>query len=185
MPIFRYIHISQIDTRSRSPRGLEIDQAEWFQNLGPIRSNPLLVETCRLADNYVIASPPVNSSGDVYHYLAYLILCRAKKWYVPRVYIGYDDATTRMHATRCIELARQLGFTERVIAIPLDQNNGATHANVREKQLRDEMNERELKTINQKGVTTLLACAYRKYGYKHITAILQQGFLQFDLIHIN
>ncbi len=149
-----------------------------------IRSNPLLVETYRIATNYVISCPPVNSSGDIYHILAYLILCRAKSWYIPKTYLSYDNDITKSQAERGIRLARQLGFDARVHLIQLAQNNGATHSPSREKELSKYMKERGWSAINQKGTTALLACAYKKYGLAHITAILNRGFMTFAQAHL-
>ncbi|MCW5589846.1 MAG: hypothetical protein KIT27_09315 [Legionellales bacterium] len=62
----------------------------------------------------VISSVPLNSSGDVYHILAYLILASHKKYQIPTILLMYDCDTTKHQAQRSANFLRVLGFGEHV-----------------------------------------------------------------------
>ena len=61
--------------------------------------------------SFRVFSPPFASSGDCYHYLAFLAWRRSKGLPSASVSVGWHDASTRLHATRACEFATQLGFT--------------------------------------------------------------------------
>ena len=59
-----------------------------------------------------IFCPPVNSSGDVYHIAAYLILCRAMLKDVPQVVLFCDTDNTEKQARRGKSFLKALGFIQ-------------------------------------------------------------------------
>src|SRR5688572_14094217 len=59
-----------------------------------------------------IFCPPVNSSGDVYHIAAYLILCRTVHHIVPQVVLFCDTDNTATQAQRSKSFLRALGFAQ-------------------------------------------------------------------------
>ena len=140
-----------------------------------IHPNTLLHTDFQEDTRLTISAPAVNSSGDVYHIAAYIILCHHFNWPIPHVYIGYDRSTTEIQAQRIENFLKLIGFgpyTHRILT-PTDSN----YAIPRSSSIRKELFQKTIKHMDQKITTALLRQAFEIYGHKTISSILKKTFI--------
>lgn len=154
--------------------GSHIDPATFLRRQ-TLQRNPLLSPELALA-RIAIFSPAVNSSGDIYHIAAYLMLCRHFNWTVPKVYIGSDTPGTFAQAERGKALLTLLDFGGDCEIIRCN-DPGSFQASPRSAEMRKQLQARNVNSVDQKITTALLAMAYFLYGHAVITSILHQGFV--------
>lgn len=139
-------------------------------------------------DFCIIGCPPLDSGGDIYHILAYLMLAKENYNKLPVVLLTYDNDKNCKTAMSCERFAKLLGFKVLVQKICFT----AGHYKVRLKQLRAFIqctaNEvgGDLFFIDQKATTEFIARYFVEYGVQHTSKILRRGFLQLNKsIYIN
>lgn len=137
---------------------------------------------------YIISMPPMNSSGDIYVILAFLILSRAHKKPTPKVLLTYDGSNTlessesklntHSQTQRSLSFAQWVGFDEHFY-LPQHINTGKSQ---RENNRYDKLIgyfsslNREILFIEQKALTSLVADHFLKYGREKTTHLLNTGF---------
>jgi len=151
-------------------------QEERYNN---IRSNPLLPNDWG-DRKYCIMSPAVNSSGDIYHTLSYLIICKHMGWYVPSVFIGYDAPDTYEQAKRALYLASIIGLDEHVCLLNFKKTQKSYQASPRTSTIRNHLFKKGKIVIDQKMTTLFMASLFQIYGRTYISAILRQKFSSFN-----
>ncbi len=137
---------------------------------------------------YIISMCPMNSSGDSYHILAYLILAEHyNKKTVPKVLLTHDELEnkeqnrkqdTKIAAERTINFAAMLGYGKYFNPIQQIERNDSTQPNARQDQLVKFLVDYEKIThfVDQKALTTLIAQHCFEYGKKHTQGMLREGF---------
>lgn len=131
---------------------------------------PLKLKT--LLQKYdVVFCPPVNSSGDVYHIGAYLILCRTLAVNVPLVALFYDSDGTKIQAKRSKGFLAGLGFTN-VRVVEIEEPNG-TRFKTRAIPAAELAKSYGEHPIDQKATTSLLSFAILEYGNSILDSIHQ------------
>ena len=146
-------------------------------------NNPLLSIPYQRSPHISIYSPAVSSSGDIYHIAGYCLICEEFNWYVPKIFLCYDNAVNQMHANRAQEFLRVI-FEDRIrcLVIYAPTPPRATRYSIRNKiALRTVLsnpavNPTEELVLNQKLVTSLIQGAMLKFGHVKINAILRYGF---------
>lgn len=137
--------------------------------------------------DYGIYTPPVTSSGDIYHIAAYIILCAEHNLPIPTVYLGADTNDTKTHARRGKNFLNLLGFNKCEILYLTDTN--CYRSNKRDKEIEEKLNEQGIEIANQKITTALISSSFKKYGYGTITKLIQKHLLNIgneqNKIHIN
>jgi hypothetical protein len=117
---------------------------------------PLLTE-----GHYVIGIPAINSSGDIYHVLSYLLLAEAQGYKLPKVLIQGCKSTVNAsmdsfkQAQRSKRLADLIGFAEVVTIEEVVLQPMSDYQTEAENALKESCKGQTL--INQKAVTSLLA----------------------------
>lgn len=131
--------------------------------------------------DYILTHAPLNSSGDIYHILAYLILCSHFQKKIPQVMLTYDTGTTEKQANRSHNFAKSLSYssffrTERI------EHNNAYYEKVRQSQLEKHLGIHYSKAtyVDQMATTTIIAKIFLQYGFSTIAKILQKGFSKYD-----
>jgi hypothetical protein len=138
---------------------------------------------------FVVSMAPLNSSGDIYHILAYLILLQASNHVLPKVQLNYDiDASSApCHSTltvgdqvkRSLDFAATLGLAEHFSLEKLPYNNTGREC-ARQKQLETHFSERSavenIWYLDQMATTALISHDVLEHGFETITHVLQQGF---------
>ena len=137
--------------------------------------NTLLHTDFQNDTHITISAPAVNSSGDVYHIAAYIILCQHYKWPIPHIYIGYDRSTTEIQAQRTQLFLGIIGFEPytHCILTPTESN----YATPRSSSMRRELLDKTVRHMDQKITTSLLHKAIDHFGYLTISRILKAGFI--------
>ncbi|MDP3704971.1 MAG: hypothetical protein Q8R24_03555 [Legionellaceae bacterium] len=130
---------------------------------------------------YLLTHAPLNSSGDIYHILAYLILCTHFQKKIPKVMLTYDVSTTEKQANRAHNFAKSLSYSSFFHTENIGSNN-AYHEVVRQSQLEKYIDAHYSNTVyvDQMATTTIIAQMFLRYGFKTITEILQRGFSKYD-----
>jgi hypothetical protein len=139
----------------------------------------LLLDPIPTGSQYVIGSPALLSSGDIYHILAYLILARFLNYALPLVIIGYDTPDTKLQAERSRGLANLLGFSNVVCK---ELKTSGYQPRTRLNNLRKYVSTLSTPSylIDQKITTLLLARFVQFYGYAATSTILRSGFCEVD-----
>jgi hypothetical protein len=108
-----------------------------------------------------IFCPPVNSSGDVYHVAAYLVLCRTMRKKVPQIVLFCDTDDTEMQAQRSRSFLRALEFSnvkvERFELPSAQATVRLAHSAASVKSFSD-------RAVDQKTTTSLISFAHLVYG---------------------
>lgn len=130
---------------------------------------------------YLLTHAPLNSSGDIYHILAYLILCTHFQMITPNVMLTYDASSTEKQANRGHNFAKSLSYSSFFRTEKIELNKAYREV-VRQSQL-----EKHLKThypnstyADQMATTTIIAKMFLQHGFKTITEILRRGFSKYD-----
>lgn len=151
-----------------------------------------------LANPYIISMAPMNSSGDIYHVLAYIILARSHNKTSPVVHLTYDSAqvlqilesklNSYSQTQRSLNFVRQLGYDQffpnpnPINAAGADNGHRQNHRQIH---LKDTLREHfpNHNYIDQKALTVLIAYHFQRHGFENTTARLRQGFSQSTLAH--
>lgn len=129
--------------------------------LNDIDSQSLIKQETR----YIMSMPPINSSGDIYHILAFLILAiQNNDIKIPWILLTYDTDDTKTQAERGLTLATALGY-ENYFSTPIKLNeiNSKGHRqNVRQSRLTEFLNTQattfgSILYLDQKASTNYLA----------------------------
>lgn len=132
----------------------------------------------------ILTHAPLNSSGDIYHILAYLILSTHFKNKIPQVMLTYDVATTKKQADRALNFANSLSYAS-IFRIEKIASNNAHYENVRQSQLEKHLKDKYSKNayLDQMATTTIIAQMFMRHGFTEITQILQRGFSKYQKKH--
>mmetsp|Transcript_14375 Transcript_14375/g.49982 ORF Transcript_14375/g.49982 Transcript_14375/m.49982 type:complete len:569 (-) Transcript_14375:207-1913(-) len=130
----------------------------------------------RGADGVRIFCPAMCSSGDCYHYLAWMMLCASQGWRQPPVTIAYDSTSAKCHAERAKRLASLLGFPDDMVTVK-KVTVTTPRPNVRSSQLRECLIDGDTRParvvlLDQKSCTVLLAQFAREQGLAKLHGIL-------------
>lgn len=130
---------------------------------------------------HLLTHAPLNSSGDVYHILAYLILCQHFQKQTPQVILTYDVSTTEKQANRALNFAKSLSYSSFFRTEKIESNH-AYYEMVRQSQLEKhlEIHYPNMVYIDQMATTTIIAKMFLQHGFQTITEILQRGFSKYD-----
>lgn len=163
----------------RALKNMPVFLSNWPNNIAPAQH--------RVA----MAMAPVNSSGDIYHMAAYVILALHYQYPVPPIFIGYDAAThterntqekslnTGDQETRALAFVAHLGLAPHFhgLALPLDPRS--TQPTSRQKALRTKLSEKGVTHyIDHRFSTTAVAASIKECGFDAVTQILRRGFLR-------
>ena len=148
----------------------------------------------------IISMCPINSSGDIYHILAYIILCQSQGKDVPPVCLTYDgkeefitiaETNTYTQVQRSIGFVKMLGYDDIFSTLYLDSYKGKEKVVGRQNSRQTTLRQ-ALKTdpqyapythyIDQKALTLIIADAFVSDRSETITA-LKRGFSQDALDH--
>lgn len=126
---------------------------------------------------YIIGSPACQSSGDIYHVLVYLALCRAQECSLPNVLIQFDTADTEIHALRSKGFADHLGFAAQV---QLDRQTPVRCSNPTPRRLANlvtQVCQRSRAALLDQKVTTTLICHHLdEQGFARTTEQISHQF---------
>eukprot|EP00045_Choanoeca_perplexa_P013481 m.153228 g.153228 ORF g.153228 m.153228 type:complete len:437 (-) comp16366_c2_seq57:238-1548(-) len=147
-----------------------------------VNPNPYLHEDLQSSTKLVVLYPAVNSSGDIYHILCYLLLCRARGWYIPSVYHGYDSNDTKQQTERCRELLIAFGFGDRYqrFKTPLGehQQRRCYRPAARETAIRQcvpsKVDGEDAVFFNQKACTALLATIFHQEKFGSVSSEIRK-----------
>ncbi|MEI7493996.1 MAG: hypothetical protein WCJ92_05310 [Alphaproteobacteria bacterium] len=139
---------------------------------------------------YVISMVPMNSSGDSYHILAYLILSLSHQKIVPDILLTYDgpaeirDIESKMNSytqvQRTIHFAQVLGYGKYFKTAFVDTGN-CQRENNRQSKLEQYLGKTEYTHyIDQKALTTIIAEHFRSFGKDNTTQRLRDGFNKYS-----
>ncbi len=139
---------------------------------------------------YVISMVPMNSSGDSYHILAYLILAKSHQKIVPDILLTYDgvdeirDVESKMNAytqvQRTLHFAQVLGYGGYFQTAFIDTGN-CQRENNRQSKLEEYLSTTEYTHyVDQKALTTIIAEHFRAFGKDNTTQRLRDGFNKYS-----
>lgn len=131
---------------------------------------------------YIIGSPACQSSGDIYHIVSYLALCREGDYALPDVTIQYDTPDTEIHALRAKGFADHLGFTDQV---QLNRQDPVSCSNPTPARLANLVKQvcqgSRAALLDQKATTTLICRHLEMHGFNTTTEqISRQLALEVD-----
>lgn len=175
-----------------------VDQLPIQQKVVPIiRQENVLVPSQHLSlpdlatgSKYVISMVPMNSSGDSYHILAYLILAKSHEKKVPDILLTYDgipeirDTESKMNAytqvQRTLHFAQVLGYGRHFQTAFIDTGK-CQRENNRQSKLEEYLSTTEYTHyIDQKALTTIIAEHFRAFGKDNTTKRLRHGFNKYS-----
>ncbi|MCE2717138.1 MAG: hypothetical protein ACK4V2_03940 [Pseudomonadota bacterium] len=144
---------------------------------------------------YVISMVPMNSSGDSYHILAYLILSLSHGKKVPDILLTYDGADeireleSKMNAftqvQRTLHFAQVLGYGGYFKTAFIDTGN-CQRENNRQHKLEEYLSATAYTHyIDQKALTTIIAEHFRTFGKDNTTQRLREGFNKYSAQHLS
>ncbi len=125
----------------------------------------------------VIFNPPVNSSGDVYHYLGWLGLCVLKGWVVPDIVLAYDNDRTETQVDRALDLARFLGLDQHLEFKDFIGEIGSTQSPPRHAATRRACRSSLTVVMDQKVTTLFLSLYAISKGYENFSKEMTQVFI--------
>ncbi len=142
-----------------------------------------------LFDEDVVSAPPMNSSGDIYHIMSYIILLIHHEEAVPRISLTYDAGTleegTVMQVNRGLRFAQSLGYGE-YFETPENLKKGhCFRQGKRHASLEEHLLERSRNTVgtvrcyDQKLSTTYIAASFIK-DRKSTVEALRAGYAKRD-----
>lgn len=142
--------------------------------------------------SYIISMPPMNSTGDIYHILAYLILVLFAGKTIPNILLTYDSneiienseskMNTYTQVMRSLDFAKQLGKGKFFLA-PKSLDTGTCQRENNRQSVLEKYFESLgpfVFYIDQKALTTLIAYYIYQNGIETTTKILRKGYMQRD-----
>lgn len=150
----------------------------------------LLLPNLKAGSKYVISMVPMNSSGDSYHILAYLILAKSHQKVIPDILLTYDGAAeirpnesninTYTQVQRTLHFAKVLGYEEYFKTAFIDTGT-CQRENNRQSKLEKYLGETEYTNyIDQKALTTMISEHFRNFGRENTTQRLRDGFNKYS-----
>ncbi|AIF81166.1 hypothetical protein I862_03025 [endosymbiont of Acanthamoeba sp. UWC8] len=146
-------------------------------------------------EKVVMAMAPLNSSGDIYHMLAFTILSKHHKKLVPKILLTHDkDANKEIfpessklntgdQVRRALSFVNTLGYKDYFEALRID--NSAHYANIRQGTLEEVLEEKEYKYyIDHRLSTTIISNHFDEHGFDKTTNILRDGFKKWEKEYI-
>jgi len=122
---------------------------------------------------FLMVQAPVNSTGDLYHQIAYIFWCRAAYAVPCRVVLCKDDTkTTTEAATRALRFVEQLSLNE-YFEVRTVEGAGFQPA---ARQVKAELALQNRSYVDHRLATTTLSDAVMRYGYGNVTGVLRRGF---------
>lgn len=140
------------------------------------------------AANYLVTMPPMNSSGDIYHILTYIIICLACQKMVPRILLTWDGSDTGQtleskmntysQVQRALSFAEQLNYNSYFDEPRFIDTGKGQRENNREDKLRKALcaSLNIVHTLDQKALTTMIACFFIEQGTEVATKKIRKGF---------
>lgn len=140
-------------------------------------------------EKYVISMCPMNSSGDIYHILAYVILSLAQVKDIPPIMLTYDGKNTHQHleskmntfsqVERSLKFCEWLGYKKHFKMLGIETGK-CQRQNHRQSVLFDGLAAKDYTHyVDQKALTTIIARYFRQNG-RAAAATLKLGFEQCD-----
>jgi hypothetical protein len=145
--------------------------------------------------NYTIYLPPMNSSGDIYHIITYLMLAKSENKKLPIVQLTYDGRETEesqedkmnpfSQTLRCIQFVEHLGFKEQFTE-PIALKGDGFRQNVRCKKMQDHIKflsneEKNMCYVDQKLLTTIISHYFIEYGREKTVEILTESYKKWSV----
>lgn len=133
-------------------------------------------------NSFAFVSPPLNSSGDIYHTLGLLCILRNADLPLPLVRIGYfEKDSTECHARRAVEFSRALGFEQEVQTV-LVPSPPVRRPPVVAKATRSALFSQlpEITIMDQKASTALISLFISSHSYAEITGLLRDQFTSYQ-----
>ncbi len=151
----------------------------------------LLLEDILPDESYVISMAPMNSSGDCYHILAYLILARSHKKRIPDILLTYDGEkelrtavgtiNTWTQVGRILHFVDSLGYGGHFKSPVHLTYPGQAHQNNRQNALNEYLKtSKYTEYIDQKALTSLISFYFYTHGIEETTKQLIEGFSVYD-----
>jgi len=141
------------------------------------------------SEKIVIFSPALNSSGDIYHSLALVILLKYYQHPIPKILLAYDreplpadklksnNINTGNQVDRSLNFVSDLGYQEPFEKI---HTKGSTdrQQKTREARIKQLLKEHYKDNIHldQRASTTILSEAFLALGFEETSKILREGF---------
>lgn len=160
-----------------------------------ISSQYLALPNLKAGSKYVISMVPMNSSGDSYHILAYLILGLSHQKAVPDILLTYDGIDeerkieSKMNAytqvQRTLHFAQVLGYGEYFKTAFIDTGN-CQRENNRQSKLEEHLSTTQYTHyIDQKALTTIISEHFRSFGRDDTTQRLRDGFNKYSAQYLS
>lgn len=140
-------------------------------------------------EKYVISMCPINSSGDIYHILAYVILSLAQCKDIPPIMLTYDGTNTPQHleskmntysqVERSLKFCEFLGYKQHFGVLGIETEKCQRQNNRQSKLVDGLAAEDYTHYVDQKALTTIIARYFRQNG-RAAAATLKLGFEQCD-----
>lgn len=131
---------------------------------------------------YVMSMPPINSSGDIYHVLSFLMLTLNRRDFpIPRIELTFDAQETKEQAERSFKFTEALGYNQYFNVLQLE--SGGYRQNARQDKLSDSLIQRAHSTqsnihyLDQKASTSYLAYHFLQ-DKPNTIGILNRGYKQ-------
>lgn len=137
--------------------------------------NPFFTDTFSF-ERVGIFTPAVNSSGDIYHIAAYLLLAEYYHWEIPMVYVGSDTDDTKKQAARGLAFMQMLNLGNYCSAMHIADQK-CFQASPRMASMRNALSAKRIDAVEQKLTTALISLACVKYGVTVVNSILRRGFV--------
>ena len=141
-------------------------------------------------EKYVISMCPINSSGDIYHILAYVILSLAQCKDIPPIMLTYDgtntpqrlesEMNTYSQVERSFKFCEFLGYKQHFGVLRIETEKCQRQNNRQSKLVDGLAAEDYTHYVDQKALTTIIARYFRQNG-RAAVATLKHGFEQCDL----
>ena len=138
----------------------------------------LLLDDVPEGFDYMIGTPALNTSGDVYHMLSYTLLAQAFGCRLPSVVFGHDTEATALQAGRAVGFAELLGFQNIYHSVNIP--TGGYQPNTRLANLRKRASQAFPfhYLVDQKATTLFLAKIFQQHGFERTTYLLRDLFLR-------
>ena len=146
-------------------------------------------------EKVVMAMAPLNSSGDIYHMLAFTILSKHYNKLAPKILLAHDkDANNEIfpdsrklntgdQVNRALNFVNTLGYKEYFEALKIDSSAGYT--NIRQGTLVKVLKEKGYKYyIDHRLSTTIISNHFYEHGFDKTTNILRDGFKKWEKEYI-
>ena len=141
-------------------------------------------------EKYVISMCPINSSGDIYHILAYVILSLDQRKDIPPIMLTYDGTNTSQRleskmntysqVERSLKFCDFLGYKQHFGVLGIETEK-CQRQNNRQSKLVDGLAAKGYTHyVDQKALTTIIARYFRQNGRAAAADTLKRGFKQCD-----